>query len=284
MKTHEPNQRFFDELVTNGFKSISLFDNEGNRLIQFNNSKVLIKDKVKEVQQRLKIAPNGIYKLLAQFNYSNRTTPQIYYLNKGNVPEHNLSEQITITPQKLNTVSKEEKTTQNVVSLDSALTRIEELSKLRAENEVLKQRVIDLEKTVQELENELEEEPETMGEQNTDAFGSWIEKIAPSLVPLADEYFKVQNRKLRLEEFKIMNNPNRVKTSKRQRPKQQSANNVYPDINNENQLNNFFDFLETLNEPEFNAICEDTEKNYPELYELIQTEFFEEEEEEAEAQ
>ncbi len=140
MKTHEPNKKFFDTLIENGFKTFSLLDMEGNRLVAFaTKSNVQPQTKIKEITQRLHIAPNGIYKLLANFNYSTRTTPEIYYLNKGNVDASYLNEQPTIiqAPAQMQN-SKKEKVQENVLSLDSALTRIEELSKLRAENERLK--------------------------------------------------------------------------------------------------------------------------------------------------
>jgi len=280
IKTHEPNQNFFNNLVQDGFKSISLFDWDGNRLIQYNNSKVPLKEKIKEVQQRLKVAPNGIYKLFAQFNFSQRTVPTIFYLNKGKVSEEFLSEE-QATPIKENSkMSKEEKTTNSVVSLDSALTRIEELSKLRAENEVLKAQNSELQRLVQELENELEEEENNaLSEVPGNSVGNWLQNIAPTLIPLADQYFQLQDKKLQLEERKL--------GLKKQTPGQKRntrKTKKYPDLNNEQELEMFFNWLEKVDENTFNNICIDTEKNNPQLYELIQQEFFEEEEEEEETE
>lgn len=278
MKTHAPTDKFFNDLVDNGYKAISMFDLNGDRLIQYNNSKVPLKEKIKEVKQRLNTLPNGIYILKLQFNYSQRTKPDTMYINKGNVDESVLNEAPPTPPQTIRErqTTKDEKKMDSVVSLDSALSRIEELSQLRAENAILIEKVKNLEQQISELEteiSELENEAPGMAE-SKDIFGNWIEKITPTLAPLADEYFKLQNRKLRLEEFKIMN---AAPQRKRQQQKQKTLQ--YPDINNEEQLNKFFNWLEKLNDDDFSTIINDCKQNYPELYVLIEQEFFEDENE-----
>lgn len=281
MKTHEPNKKFFDNLLENGFKTFSLLDMEGNKLVAFaTKSNVQPQTKIKEITQRLHIAPNGIYKLLANFNYSTRTTPEIYYLNKGNVDASYLNEQPIIVQQPAQNNSKKEKPETNVLSLDSALTRIEELSKLRAENEVLKQRVKDLEIENTELLAELDEQPELSEQPQGDKFGNWLQTIMPTLSPLADEYFKLQNRKVRLEEAKIMQGSRTPQPQKR--VVKTTRKDVYPDINDPQQLEGYFAELDKLSEEEFNNVCDFISKDNPPLYAIIEQTYYAEEEEEEE--
>jgi hypothetical protein len=283
IKTHVYTTTFLNSLLQSGFKSFSLTDMDGNRLVTLNNTKVLPKDKIKEIDNRLKISPEGVYKLNAQFDFSRNTKPEIYYLTKGKVDTSFLNE--NHEEQKPAIVKKNisEKTETNVLSLDSALTRIEELSQLRAENEVLKQRVKDLEIECEQLNAELEEQPETLSEDKGNSFTNWLQTITPVLSPLADEYFKLQNRKLQLDEFREQKTFYQQQQPKRKQTvvKQQETS-VYPDITNPEQVNGYFDELEKLNEKQFNEVCDFIKTDYPELYLLIEQEFYSPEENENE--
>jgi len=279
IKTHDYKKPFFDTLIQQGFKAFSLSDLEGNRLITYNTTKIKPENKVKEIIQRMAIAPDGVYKLQAQFGYSQRTKPETYYLKKGNVDTSFLNEQPLQPPVQIsnNRPNKNEQKEQNVLSLDSALSRIEELSKLRAENEVLKERCKQLEIQNAELNAELDAEPENLQENSQDKIGNWLENIMPTLSPLADEYFKLQNRKLQLDEYKTTNYFAKQNNQQQRRKvvvKQQQEQNNYPDINNPDDLNGYFEELDKLGDEQFEQICNFIQTDYPELYLLIEQEFY----------
>lgn len=272
MITHEPTKAFFDELISNGYKTFAVLDIDGNRLVSYNTSKVLPADKAKEIIQRFKLLPDGIYQLLAQYSFHRTLKPELYYLKKGNAQSVNLQElQPIISPMKK---SKEEKTADNVLSLDAALSRIEELSKLRAECEVLRQRVKDLEIENAELQSELDEKGDELAEGETpNPVNNWLQTIMPTLAPLADQYFQTKNRALDLEQKKLeaLQHTGRKKKIIKTQPMDQSK---YPDINNPSELNGYLDYLETLSDEQFNREVEQLGAEFPDLYEIVCAEFF----------
>lgn len=276
MITHEPTKTFFDELISNGYKSFAVLDMEGNRLVSYNNTKTTPADKAKEIIQRFKLLPDGIYQLLAQYSFSRTLKPELYYLKKGNANALHLSEYAAPVPTMRKT--KEEKTTDNVLSLDAALSRIEELSKLRAECEVLRQRVKDLEIENAELQSELDEKGEDLGETETpNPVNNWLQTIMPTLAPLADQYFQTKNRALDLEQKKLEALQTGVRKKKiiKAQPMDQTR---YPDINNPSELNGYLDYLETITDEQFNREVEQLATEYPDLYEIVVSEFFPDEE------
>ena len=180
--------------------------------------------------------------------------------------------------------TKEEKTTENLLSLDTAVKNITESANLKAENEVLKQRVKELEIKNAELLAELDEEPENLEEQNAPApFANWIQTILPTLSPLADEYFKLQNRKIQLEEAKVMTKYKPPFKRNTPTPKQPEKMNL-PNIQSPEELENFYNYLDSLNDDKFNEVLNTLEHNAPELADLVKNEFFEQDEENNESE
>jgi len=270
MITHTPDKAFFDELLKNEFLAYQLKSMDGQLLVPYNKPSKSAELQAKSIITRFKMLPDGIYQLYACTSYSHQLTPTCFNLTKGKIQNNQLNE-IQPTPLRQ---TKEEKTSQNVLSLDSALSRIEELSKLRAENEVLKQRVKDLEIENNELQNEIDEQPELSEEKTgTDKVTNWLTTIMPTLSPLADAYFQTQNRKLAIEEQKLQllnkKNPYIKKTTQ--------MNNLqnYPNIQNDSELNSYFDMLETLSDDDFSKVCEILSIENPELYEIVTDTFFE---------
>ena len=282
MITHEPTQEFFDELIKDhGFVSFQLKSMDGDLLVPYNKAKGKSpQEQAKSIITKFKRLSDGVYQLMASESFSNSLKAECIYLSKGKIQFNPLSDQQPIQPMRK---TKEEKTLDSVMSIDSALTRIEETSRLRAENEVLKQRVKDLEIRVNELESEIDDQPELSEEKPmADKVTNWLQTIMPTLAPLADSYFQTQNRKLALEEQKLQNlrnlNFEPISNSRKKKTiKKQTHMNNYPNIHNDEELNDYFDMLEKLSDDDFEKVCGILSIEHPELYEIVTDTFFEDE-------
>jgi len=277
MITHDPNKAFFDDLIKNEYKAFQLKSMDGELLVPYNKPSKSAEQQSKTIITRFKLLGDGVYQLYACHSHSHSLKPECFYLAKGKIQSTQLSE----TPPQTMRQTKEEKQNQNVLSLDSALTRIEEISKLRAENEVLKQRVRDLEIDNNELQNEIDEQPELSEEKTgADKITNWLQTIMPTLSPLADSYFQTQNRKMAIEEQKLRL-LNRKKKIIKKNTQMDSLNN-YPDIHNDAELDAYFDMLEKLSDDDFEKVCGVLSIEHPELYEIVTDTFFEDENESSE--
>ena len=274
MITHTPDKAFFDDLIKNDFKAFQLKSMDGELLVPYNKPSKSADQQAKTIITRFKLLGDGVYQLYCCHSHSHSLKPECFYLAKGKIQTTQLSE----TPPQTMRQTKEEKQSQNVLSLDSALTRIEEISKLRAENEVLKQRVRDLEIENNDLQSELDELPELSEEKTgSDKVTNWLQTIMPTLSPLADAYFQTQNRKLAIEEQKLQLNSRKKKTI-RKKTQMDSLNN-YPDIHNDAELNAYFDMLEKLSDDDFEKLCGVLSIEQPELFEIVTDTFFEDDNE-----
>lgn len=274
MITHTPDKEFFDALIKNEFVAFQLKSMDGERLVPYNKPSKSAEQQAKTIITRFNLLGDGVYQLYACRSHSHSLNPECFYLAKGKIQSTQLSE----TPPQTMRQTKEEKQSQNVLSLDSALTRIEEISKLRAENEVLKQRVRDLEIENNDMQSELDELPELSEEKSgTDKVTNWLQTIMPTLSPLADAYFQTQNRKLAIEEQKLQLN-NRKKKTIRKKTQMDSLNN-YPNIHNNAELDSYFDMLEKLSDEDFEKLCGVLSIEHPELFEIVTDTFFEDDNE-----
>lgn len=284
MITHTPDKAFFDDLIKNDFKAFQLKSMDGELLVPYNKPSKSADQQAKTIITRFKLLGDGVYQLYACHSHSHSLKPECFYLAKGKIQTTQLSE----TPPQTMRQTKEEKQSQNVLSLDSALTRIEEISKLRAENEVLKQRVRDLEIENNDMQNELDELPELSEEKTgSDKVTNWLQTIMPTLSPLADAYFQTQNRKLAIEEQKLQNIRNlnfepisnsRKKKTIRKNTQMDSLNN-YPNIHNDVELDAYFDMIEKLSDEDFEKLCGVLSIEHPELFEIVTDTFFEDDNE-----
>jgi len=275
MITHTPDKAFFDDLIKNDFVSFQLKSMDGDLLVPYNKPNKSPEQQAKSIITRFKLLGDGVYQLYACYSHSHSLKPDCFYLAKGKIKTEQLTEQPTTQPMRQ---TKEEKQSQNVLSLDSALTRIEEISKLRAENEVLKQRVRDLEIENNDMQSELDELPELSEEKTgSDKVTNWLQTIMPTLSPLADAYFQTQNRKLAIEEQKLQLNSRKKKTI-RKKTQMDSLNN-YPNIHNDAELDSYFDMIEKLSDEDFEKLCGVLSIEHPELFEIVTDTFFEDDNE-----
>lgn len=286
--THEFDQKFKNMIKETGYKHIAMESPEGERIVSYNQPKTKIESKFDEIRKRLAVQPDGFYKILCRYSYGNQNKPDTFMIVKGNAKaKAPLNEdQDDRRPAKR---SKEEITREEVLSLPEAMKRIEELSQLRVENENLKGKIIEKDKIISELEDELDQlENEPLDESAPQGNGlmEWAEKTLPQVTPFLDQFFTMQNRKLDIREkeldMRAKKKPVIVNTRTRQNSQARTFMDI--DLNNEAEMNEFFDTLEELSEDQFDKAYNTIADKRPELAQMIEEEFQLTEEQEEEEQ
>lgn len=192
-----------------GYKLACLEDKNQTR-IQSNNPLTLKVDKQLDIlESRLKneIYPDGIYYVCLAQSITKTRNPDRYPIVKGKYKATNdeLSEnnKPTIIHQITPSV--------DVLSYESALAMQGEIAELKAEkaqllyeNEILGQKITDLEAELKESEGL----QENSAPSNTQKF---LSELFPSVLPIAEKYFETENRKIALEEKKLQNRFTQVK-------------------------------------------------------------------------
>ena len=288
---------FNDDLINRmkdaGVRFIDLNDTENNRIVARNVKAVDFDKKVAEIKKRLKHLPDGIYILQASYSPGGKTKKDLYYIGKGN--HGSLSE--NPAPVVIQQTTKREKTeTENVLSYAEALKKAEQVAELKAENATLKAQLLDAQKKISELHEEIAElESEEVGAGNflSEGLPKLLEPFAPMLPAFMDEYYKLQNRKLNIKEAEVYGNlaekgliqgkggpmMQAFQNGKQQRRVQQQQQIERPDPNDAEAVENYCQYLDALNDAEFNQELSFIAQNAPELYAVIDSIYSEEEEE-----
>jgi hypothetical protein len=270
---HIFDAKFIKYLKDNGYKFVRLSDTEGNVLVLWNNNtSATLEKRFTEIKNRLNVLPDGVYILEAKFIYAKGQTPDKYYIKKGKIE---LSEGVpqTYTPA---SKSKEDMNDKGVTSIDSALSRIEEIAMLLAENMQLKSEVKILELEVSELESDFYAVDNNLEENETTA-SSWMKDLGTLVPSLADQYFATKKRDQELAEAKLKIDYLKATGGKANRVrKNPSMVKIQVDINNPAELEELYNYLESLSDEVFNHTVAIIEKRQPELIPLIEEEFMQE--------
>jgi hypothetical protein len=259
MKIHEFNTALKKKIKTD-YKSCclkSVMSEEAKALVPYNIAGKPIEPKFKEIQIKLENSPAGIYYIYCQQNYGSRGTPDIFAIRNGN-PE-TLSEGSPVIHYLPNPTAN--KVEDNFLSRDEAYKNMQEITRLTIENEILKQKVSDLEA---ELEKE---EPLNEG----GAVKNWLSEIIPTVAPILDQYFSTKNREIDLKEKSFYNQ--QPQQQQKQRIRNPKPKRMWPNIHDENDLNDFLNDMEDLTPEQFNQVCEITKIEAPELHDIILKEF-----------
>jgi len=260
MELHEFNKAFQTK-IKKDYKSISLKNQNNKNLVAYNIGGKPIEPKFKEIETKLKNSPPGVYYLHCQQNYGSKSEPDIKAIKNGN-PE-NLSEQNAVIHYLPNPINKQVE--DNFLSRDEAYKNMQEITRLTIENEILKQKVSD-------LETELEkEEPLNEG----GAVKNWLSEIIPTVAPILDSYFTTKNREIDLKEKALFQQQPQQQQRQQQRQRQTTKNThrMWPDVNDTKELDNFLNDMEDLTEEQFNQVLEMTKTEAPELHNIILNEF-----------
>ena len=254
---------------TAGINFVWLVDSDGEIIVTRNQRKEGYNDKIKEIKKRLPFLSPGTYFLngLTTQN-TKRVKPLQFTLTIGT----------TGTSEPAPVVRYQQTDSVNVLSYSEALKRAEEISVLKIENENLKKQVKELEEANDELSEELEELKGKQKETETPTLLSqgkdFLNQILPIISPLADEYFKLQNRKL---DVLSQNKPAPVNTRNQQTIKTNEVQfRPHPDQHAE-QWNAYLQELDKLTDEQFNAELEFLRVHYPLQLSYVEQIFFTEE-------
>jgi exonuclease VII small subunit len=291
-------QEFETDFKNQDLKHVKLTDQSGNALVSFNAKmnagKGSLSAKLQEIKKRLSVAEDGIYILVGQHRFGKGVSPIYFYYAKNVNPDIENFKPTMAEP-------KNNSNNDNLLSLETAVENIKESSNLKAENlflkkenENYKEQIAELKKTIEELENQVEslqESIETLedGEVETQNgslsdIGKLFENIAPALMPLADKYFELKEKKLNFDQAKFLHEngyelPGAKKVKQFTRPRPQTKKEIPQP--GQPGWDEFISDLNQLSDEELNQALESF-KNYPDLVSAIEQELFEEEEEEEE--
>lgn len=181
-----------------GYKMIALENAQGERVVSFNQINKSTDKQFDVIVTRLKseLQPDGVYFILMAHNISKARNPDRYPITKGKVEPEVLAEaekkSLPLTPV---IIEKAE----NVLSWESAV----EMNKTIAEQAA---RIKQLEFENDQLQAQLDEEPDALEEDNSGGglVGAFKDMI-PSLTPMLDRYFTLQEKKLDLDLLKLQN-------------------------------------------------------------------------------
>jgi hypothetical protein len=267
MELHEFNKAFQTK-IKKSYKSISLKNQNNKTLVAYNIGGKPIDPKFKEIEIKLENSPSGVYYLHCQQNYGSKGEADIKAIKNGN-PE-TLSEGNPVIHYLPTPTSN--KVEDNFLSRDEAYKNMQEITRLTIENEILKQKVSD-------LETELEkEEPLNEG----GAVKNWLSEIIPTVAPILDSYFTTKNREIDLKEKALFQQQPQPRQQQRQRT--QKTKRMWPNINDQKELNDFLNDMEDLTEEQFNQVLEMTKSEAPDLHNIILNEFVMSDEEENETE
>lgn len=254
MKLHDYNKALKTK-IKKDYKSISLKDQNNKTMIAYNTGGKPIDPKFKEIETKLQNTPPGVYYLHCQQNYGSKSEPDIFPIRNGSA--ETLTEGTPIVHYLPNPNNKVE---DNFLSRDEAYKNMQEITKLTIENEILKQKVCDLEA---ELEKE---EPLNEG----GAVKGWLSEILPTVAPILDSYFTTRNREIDLKEKALYQQPQQ---QQKQRVRTQKTKRMWPNVNDQKELNDFLNDMEDLTEEQFNQVLEMTKNEAPDLHNVILNEF-----------
>jgi hypothetical protein len=281
MEVYNFDAALIKKLTDTGYQHFTLETSEGKKVVPFNPEKKNSQKKLDEIKKRLTMLPDGLYQLKANWNYGGSGSPDTFLIKKGNAPID------TAQPiQQVVQLRENNRTVENVLSYEVALQNIQTIAQLEAQVRELTKENTRLNLELEEIEKAENEAPLSEGGLSS-SVTSWLKEITPILLPLADRYFDTENRKLQVKErdqyfqygqkkkAQIVNG--HVPRTRRTSPEQHTETN-YPNLENAEEVNNFFDALEKLEDAQFEEACKTISEEHPELYKLVLVEFEEQEE------
>ena len=175
----------------NDFKLAKLIDRNGVQLVPYNSPKVTFKDKLKQIQKRLKAVPEGIYTVVFKNGPGAAYGEHLYTIKIGNpVLNENAG-------QPGQTVIYQQQPQESVRGWNEALTDKQLIAELKA-------KVAALEAEKKQLSDELESEPdpENMSE-GAGGFWTGMEKVLPTFMPMLEEGINLLKGKQDLERRRL---------------------------------------------------------------------------------
>lgn len=201
MKTYTINQ-LKSIAKDQGYKLAALEDQQGRRILSFNQLKTSIDKHLTLIPTRLKseINPDGVYFVLMAQNISKAgKDPDKFPILKGKV-----------SPDDLVEAEKRSLPLTLAVSEPAVLTYAQaiEYNRVIASNESeIKQLKWELEQaklTIAELEAELDEEDEGLSEGGpVNPIAKFLSDTMPTIIPMIEKHFELQEKRINLDEMKL---------------------------------------------------------------------------------
>jgi hypothetical protein len=188
------------------WRYLSLLTIDGEILVPYNNNKVTAENKWKEVKKKFEstLLPEGVYLFKAKNQPGSRGVEDKIFVVKGNMEKMKrefqsrpLSEEQprSSVPARL---SDPPQITPAVLTWDSALKNMQEISELKIENRILKDDLQKEREKIADLEAELND-PELEEEEGA-ALPTWAEQIFPVLDTALNKFFEQRDRELNQRE------------------------------------------------------------------------------------
>jgi hypothetical protein len=160
-----------------------------------------------DAEKKLPSLPDGVYIFQAQDSLSPGAFSHRLLFGKGKYDE---TQELTISepPAKSQALP--------MLSVENALKNVQDSAKATAENEYLKKENEELKRKNEELSEKLkaleylqtEEEEDGMEEEpEGPELTKWLNNTLPTLLPLADRYFDLEEKKLELQKSRLISSP-----------------------------------------------------------------------------
>lgn len=221
----------------NKFAFVSLADRNGTQIVPYNNQARPLADRLNEIKNLADSLPDDYYVLRAK-HYNNRNAHVHEFIVQIREPEksENGHVQIIHVPVKENNVP---------------------LADVRTYQEALadKQKIAELENTVQRLQDRINELEDLMDDDTALAepsMGGLQEVVAP-FMPLIEKYLEIQEKKVNLQQQQLQ--PLRMQ-QQRKDPMQAL-------------VEQWVNYLNTLEDEQFHAKLEEMKQANPELYNIV---------------
>jgi len=260
-----------------GYKYCCLVNAQHQPVVPFNrpsSDKNAALKKIAEIRKRLNALPDGMYYVMCKNSFTAGHPPgDMFPIAKGNVteqPAHSLSQpNIHLHHPSANGDGNK------VMTYQEALLITTENATLKAEVAFLKGENVRLSAELSVMEGQLSEEPETADWQK------WADNTLPSILPIVDRYFALEEKKLDLKKSELSLKQNGRQHKKIPAQQQEQEHMDIPEPNTE-EFEKFLDWVEGLEDKQYMSVMLYLNKFRPEIYEIVYNEFETEEEEEEE--
>lgn len=251
------------KLLETGAKFLRLTTLEGSVIVPFNQMGKPWKPRYNEIVRKIPTLPDGVYIFQAQDTLSPGAYSHKIVYGKGNF------EPLTEAPSQAVQVKSETP----LLSVETAVENVRKSSEALAENSYLKKEVEALKAEIERLKTELqaveylEDEEETEEEENPGM--NWLKETIPALLPLADRYFDLEEKKLNFQREKHLSK-NGTGTQGKGKPK-------LPPIGSP-QFNEMVEEISGLSDKDFEIVMKKLQTQAPAHYRAILPLVWEEEE------
>lgn len=195
-----------------GYKLAALENSKGERIQPFNKMTVAINKQLDTITNRLTadLFDDGVYYVLMAQNINKSKSADRYPTVKGKLNPDDLKEPIQTQPITIVHPAQE------VLTYEAALNYQQTISDLKNEIALLKLERTSLQEQLQEALDENELSGEEMKSSN---FQTFLKEALPSVTPILDRYFDLEEKKLNLLQLKQERKPLQRTNSREQHKK-----------------------------------------------------------------